>query len=276
VSALRRFCSRKSAVIGAVVLLVVSVLCFGASWLAPFAKNKQDLTAPVAGPSWDHLFGVDRLGRDYFTEVLYAGQLSLKIGLVVGALATAVGVAAGLLAGYFGRLVDDALMRLTDLFLVLPAVTVLAIALKGFGQSDLTIILVLAAIGWMRVARVVRTQVLSLREKEYVTAAQALGASHRRVMLRHLLPNTVGPIMVNATFAVAAAITAEATLSFLGFGVQIPRTSWGTMLQKASGTVGTSSVHLLYFPGLMLLLVVLSVNFVGDGLRDAFNPEGHS
>lgn len=269
---IRRYSRHKSAVVGAVVLAVIMIACFGASWLAPYGKNQQNLDLAVHGPSLDHWFGVDELGRDYFSEVLYAGQLSLKIGLAVGILATMVGAAAGVIAGYFGRAVDDVLMRVTDLFLIVPGIAVLAIALRGLGQRDTTIILVLSALAWMRVARVVRTQALSLREKDFVVAARASGASHRRVMARHLLPNMLGAIVVNATLAVAFAVLAEATLSFLGFGVETPRTSWGTLLEKASGTVGTPTVYLLYFPGLMLFLVVLCVNFIGEGLRDAFDP----
>ncbi len=236
-------------------------------------KNHQDLLIPVTGPSWKHLFGVDELGRDYFSEVLYAGQLSLKIGLAVGLISTVVGFIAGAIAGYFGKAVDNVLMRFTDLFLVVPAIAILAIALKEFGNTDLTIILVLAALFWMSIARVVRSQVLALREKEFVEAARAAGASSNRIVVRHILPNMIGPLMVNATLSIAAAILTEATLSFLGFGIQPPKSSWGNMLSQAESTVGTSHVYLLYFPGLMLLLVVVCINFLGDGIRDAFDPQ---
>ncbi len=269
----RRFMRHKAAVVSTVLLTVVLVMCFGASWIAPFGRNKQDLLAPVVGPSLHHLFGVDQLGRDYFTEILYAGQVSLKIGLAVGLLSTVIGFTAGAVAGYFGKIVDNLLMRFTDLFLLIPGIAVLAVALKYFGYKDITIILVLAGLAWMSVARVVRSQVLSLREKEFVEAARASGASSRRIILRHILPNMLGPIMVNATLGIAGAIIAEATLSFLGFGIQPPKSSWGKMLSDAEGQIGGRSAYLLYFPGLMLLIVVLCVNFVGDGLRDAFDPQ---
>ena len=269
----RRFMRHKAAVVSTVLLTVVLVMCFGASWIAPFPRNKQDLIAPVVGPSLHHLFGVDQLGRDYFTEILYAGQVSLKIGLAVGLLSTAIGFTAGAIAGYFGKTIDNLLMRFTDLFLLIPGIAVLAVALKYFGYKDITIILVLAGLAWMSVARVVRSQVLSLREKEFVEAARASGASSRRIILRHILPNMLGPIMVNATLGIAGAIIAEATLSFLGFGIQPPKSSWGKMLSDAEGQIGGRSAYLLYFPGLMLLIVVLCVNFVGDGLRDAFDPQ---
>ncbi len=269
----RRFMRHKAAVVSTVLLTVVLVMCFGASWIAPFPRNKQDLIAPVVGPSLHHLFGVDQLGRDYFTEILYAGQVSLKIGLAVGLLSTVIGFTAGAIAGYFGKTIDNLLMRFTDLFLLIPGIAVLAVALKYFGYKDITIILVLAGLAWMSVARVVRSQVLSLREKEFVEAARASGASSRRIILRHILPNMLGPIMVNATLGIAGAIIAEATLSFLGFGIQPPKSSWGKMLSDAEGQIGGRSAYLLYFPGLMLLIVVLCVNFVGDGLRDAFDPQ---
>ncbi|MCU1501949.1 MAG: ABC-type dipeptide/oligopeptide/nickel transport system, permease component [Ilumatobacteraceae bacterium] len=269
----RRFLRHRMAVIGLILLIVIMVMCFGASWIAPYPPHKQDLLAPVIGPSRHHLFGVDQLGRDYFSEILYAGQISLKIGLAVGILSTVVGFAAGSIAGYFGGTVDNLLMRLTDLFLVIPAIAVLAVALKGFGFKDVTIILVLAGLAWMSVARVVRSQVLSIREKEFVEAARAAGGSSRRIILKHILPNMIGPLMVNATLGIAGAIIAEATLSFLGFGVQPPKSSWGKMLSDAEGVIGGKQSYLLYFPGLMLLLVVLCVNFLGDGLRDAFDPQ---
>ncbi len=269
----RRFLRHRAAVFSTVLFVILLFMCFGATWVAPFARNKQDLLADIAGPSRHHLFGVDQLGRDYFTEVLYAGQVSLKIGIAVGLLSTIVGFAAGAIAGYFGKSIDNLLMRFTDLFLVIPAIAVLAVALKYFGYTDVTIILVLAGLAWMGVARVVRSQVLSLREKEFVEAARASGASSWRIITRHILPNMLGPIMVNATLGIAGAIVTEATLSFLGFGVQPPKTSWGKMLSDAEGQVGGKHAFLLYFPGLMLLIVVLCVNFLGDGLRDAFDPQ---
>jgi peptide/nickel transport system permease protein len=269
----RRFLRHRMAVLSTLVLIFVIVACFSASWLAPYPKNHQDLTSGAVGPSLKHWFGTDDLGRDQLTEIMFAGQISLRIGLAVAFLSTLVGTALGALAGYFSRWTDQVLMRATDLFLVVPAIAILAIAIKKFGNSATTIILILAGLGWMYIARVVRSQILSIKEKEYVEAARASGASNRRIIIRHLLPNTIGPILVNATLAIAAAIITESTLSFLGFGVQPPTTSWGRMLADAEGYVGTAKAHLLYFPGLALLIVVLCVNFIGDGLRDAFDPQ---
>ena len=269
----RRFLQHRMAILSVLVLVGIMFVCFGATWVAPFPRNKQDLLIGPVGPRAAHWFGTDELGRDQLTELLYAGQISLKIGLAVALLSTLVGTVVGAVAGYFGRWADQMLMRLTDLFLVVPAIAVLAIAVKKFGNSSNTIIVILAGLGWMYIARVVRSQVLSIKEKEFVEAARASGASHARIIARHMLPNTVGPILVNATLAIAAAIITESTLSFLGFGVQPPTTSWGRMLSDSRGYVGTPKAYLIYFPGLALLLVVLAVNFIGDGLRDAFDPQ---
>jgi peptide/nickel transport system permease protein len=249
------------------------VLCFSASLIAPYGKDTQDLLLGPVKPNGDHWFGTDELGRDQFTRLLYAGQLSLEIGFAVALLSTVFGTALGAVAGYFGRATDQALMRFTDLFLIVPDIAILALALAYFGQSNIAIILVLAGIFWMGIARVMRGQVLSLKEKEYVEAARAAGASPFRIITRHIVPNTIGTIMVDATLAVAAAIITESTLSFLGFGVQPPDTSWGKMLSDAEGYVGTPKAYLLYYPGIAIFITVLAVNFLGDGLRDAFDPQ---
>jgi len=272
----RRFFRHKGAMFGLFVLVVLGFCCYGAGWVAPFPKGQLDLTALDPQPSWHHIFGLDPLGRDYFSEVLYAGQVSLTIGLGVGLLSTVIGSMVGAVAGYFGTWRDAALMRITDLFLIVPQIAVLAIALKKFGNSATTIVLVLTGLFWMTIARIVRGQVLSLKEKEFVEAARAAGASNSRIIFRTILPNLVGPISVNATLSVALAIATESTLSFLGFGIQRPATSWGNMLSDARGYVGTSQAYLVYFPGIMLLLITLAINFLGDGLRDALDPQGES
>jgi peptide/nickel transport system permease protein len=274
----RRFMRHRMAVVSIGVLIFLIVVCFGAGLIAPFRTNgqgglPQDLLLGPVGPNGQHWFGTDELGRDQLSRLLYAGQISLKIGLVVALLSTLIGTTVGAVAGYLGKATDQALMRTTDLFLIVPQIAILAIALKKFGRDNNTIILVLAALFWMYDARVVRGQILSLKEKEFVEAARASGASGFRIVIKHLLPNVIGPIVVNATLAVAAAIVTESTLSFLGFGVQAPATSWGNMLSDAEGYVGTDKAYLLYFPGLAILLTVLAVNYLGDGLRDAFDPQ---
>jgi len=268
----RRFFRHKLAVVSLGVLALIFVACFGADLFAPYSNTQQDLLLGPVSPRVGHWLGTDELGRDQLSRVLYAGQISLKVGLAVALISTFVGTAVGAIAGYAGRATDQVLMRVTDLFLVVPALAILALALDRFGNEDTTIILVLAGLFWMYAARVVRGQVMSIKEKEFVEAARASGASSTRIVVRHVLPNTVGPILVTATLGVALAIVTESTLSFLGFGVQPPETSWGNLLKDAEGTVGTSQAYLIYGPGLAILITVLAVNFVGDGLRDAFDP----
>ena len=272
----RRFWRHRLAVLGAVVLVGLAISCYGAAFIAPYDQDEQDLLLGPTPPSRDHLMGTDELGRDYLSEILYAGQVSLSLAIGVALMATAIGVFIGAVAGYRGGWLDDLFMRITDLFLVVPAIALLALALQGLGHNPLSIVLVLSLIGWTYIARVVRGQVLSLREREFIDAARVIGAKDHQVIIRHVLPNLGGLIAVNVALAVAGAILIESTLSFLGFGVQPPQTSWGNMLSQASGLIGTSKVYLLYFPGLFILVTVLAVNFVGDGLRDALDPRSTS
>ena len=268
----RRFARHRVAIVGLVLLAALAVCTFGARLVAPYPPNEQDLLLGATPPSSAHLLGTDELGRDYLTELLYAGQISLSIAFAVAFVSTVVGVAVGAIAGYRGGWIDDVFMRVTDLFLVVPGIALLAVALQGLGRSPIVVVFVLAGLGWTTVARVVRGEVLSLREREFIDAARVIGNSGPRVVLKHVLPNLAGVIAVNVALSIAGAIIIESSLSFLGFGVQPPETSWGNMLSQASGLVGTSKVFLLYFPGLFILVTVLAVNFVGDGLRDALDP----
>ncbi|MDQ1535524.1 MAG: peptide/nickel transport system permease protein [Actinomycetota bacterium] len=272
----RRFFRHRLALGSLIVLILLCIACFGANLFAPYSPTKIDISLVGAahGPSWKHWFGTDELGRDQLSVLMYAGQISLRIGLAVAAFSTVLGVLVGAAAGYFGSLIDRLLSATTDLFLVVPQLALLAVALRHFGRSPTTIIVVLALLGWTYIARVVRGQVLSIKEKEFVEAARASGASSWRIIIRHILPNLVGAIMVNLTLSVAVAIIAESTLSFLGFGISPPKNSWGLMLSNNEGAINdTSKMHLLLFPGLALLVTVMCVNFLGDGLRDAFDPQ---
>jgi len=285
----RRFLRHKVASASLIVLLLLGTAAAFASVVSPYEFNPT-LTPEVLAdarqpPSWEHPFGTDKLGRDQLTRVLYSLRKSLLIGLGVALLSVVLGVIVGALAGFYGGWTDGALMRFTDLFLVVPELAVLLIVAKNPDPSFFGIfhfppatevsgmILILAALGWMAIARIVRGEFLSLREKEYVEAARAAGASGPRIILRHLLPNTVGPIVVFATLEVGLAILAEATLSFLGAGIQLPEVSLGNLISDAESTVGTDLAYLIIFPGLTLFLIVLCVNFVGDGLRDALDPK---
>ncbi len=270
----RRFLRHKLGLVSIIVLLILMVACFGAPWLAPYKQGAQNLLEGSQGPSAKHWFGTDELGRDQLSEIMYAGRISLKIGLVVALISTLVGVTVGAVAAYFGRATDKGLSAVTDLFLILPDLALLAVVIQIIGQNSTSIIVVLAALGWMYMARVIRGQVLALKEKEFVEAARASGASTTRILVRHITPNCIGTIMVNATLAIAAAVGAEAALSFLGFGIQPPENSWGRMLADAEAyTTSWSKFYLIFFPGLMLFLTILSVNFLGDALRDAFDPQ---
>jgi peptide/nickel transport system permease protein len=276
----RRLFRHRLAVVAGVVLIVLYLAVIFAKLITPYDLNPR-LTAQTFdiarhGPSLKHWFGTDELGRDQFTRIVYAGRISLYSGLSVAVISTLFGTVVGALAGYFGRWADNLLMRITDLVLVVPALAILLIAgqkIKTSGGSSPAIVLVLSVLFWMPIARVVRGVFLSLKEKEFVEAARASGASSWRIMMRHMLPNTIGPIVVNATLVVGLAIITESTLSFLGFGIQPPTVSWGNMLAQSEGSVGTPTAYLIYFPGLAILLTVLAVNYLGDGLRDAFDPQ---
>jgi peptide/nickel transport system permease protein len=251
---------------------------------ARFAQDpdQQHLLEPTSGPSTAHWFGTDELSRDTFSRVLHGGQISLKVALGVAILSTVIGVVIGALAGFYRGWLDGLLMRFTDLWIALPALPFLAVAvsigtidLGPFGSLDLGgplgITLLLSLLLWGSIARVVRGATLALREREFVDAARAIGASNTRIITRHVIPNCLGPIIVNATLVVAEAILVETTLSFLGFGIQPPTPSWGNLLSDSIGTVD-DWWWLTVFPGLAIFLTVLAVNFVGDGLRDAFDP----
>jgi peptide/nickel transport system permease protein len=272
----RRFMRHKLAVASLVVLIVLGALALFAPLVAPYSVNPtldaSVLTAARHPPSAAHWFGTDKLGRDQLTRVLYAMRVSLLVGFGVAFISTTVGVVFGALAGFFRGWLDQILMRVTDLFLILPAVAVLLMLGTKYGNSVLGIIFVLCVLAWMPMARVLRGEFLRLREQEFVEAARASGASGPRIMLRHMLPNTVGPIVVFFTLTVGVAILTEAVLSFLGAGIQLPAVSLGNMINDARDTVGTPLAYLIYFPGLVLFLIVLCVNFVGDGLRDALDP----
>jgi peptide/nickel transport system permease protein len=272
----RRFMRHKLAVVGLVTLIVITVMCFFPGLFARGHKGFDITTAlsGATGPSAKHWLGTDEQGQDFFYVLLKSGQISLKIGFAVAIVSTTFGVIIGSAAGFFGKLVDGPLSALIDLFLVMPFIAVVAVLLQYEGHSAGWLIVALSLFGWTYVARVTRGLVLQLKQKEFVEAARASGASSWRQIFRHMLPNMVGPIMVNLTLAVAYAIVAESTLTFIGFGILPPATSWGLLLSDNEGAVNdTAKIHLLLFPGLMLLIVVLCVNFIGDGLRDAFDPQ---
>jgi ABC-type dipeptide/oligopeptide/nickel transport system permease subunit len=270
----KRFFRHRLAMGSLVVLIIVLAAGFAAERVAPYAFDDIDLNNIAAPPTTEdkHYFGTDQLGRDYFSRVLYGIQTSARVAFIVAFLSTVIGVIVGALAGYFGGWLDNLLMRVTDLFLTLPGLAVLLVASAYLGQgSPYRVAVILALLFWTVLARIVRGTFLSLREKEYVEAAKAAGGSDFRIMLRHILPNSLGPIIVNATLTVAAAILVEAALSFLGFGIQPPTPALGKLISDGQSEMLTAW-WLVTFPGLVIVLIVLCVNFIGDGLRDALDP----
>jgi peptide/nickel transport system permease protein len=239
--------------------------------LAPYDPLLQDLGSRLRPPSSEHWLGTDSLGRDIVSRILYGARISLIIGVVVVTVAGVVGTAIGLVAGYAGGLVDEALMRLTEVFLAFPAL-ILAMAIAGaLGPSLTNAIIAIAAVTWAVYARLVRGQILSLRRREFVEAARAMGASRTRIVVRHLLPNALAPLMIQASFDLGSSIIAAAGLSFIGFGAQPPTPEWGVMISEGRNYISTQP-WLSLFPGLAILLAVGSFNLLGDGLRDAFDP----
>jgi ABC-type dipeptide/oligopeptide/nickel transport system permease subunit len=270
---LRRFLQHRLAVGSLIVfLLVVLVSLIGARlWHYKYLDITPEFSTP---PSLKHPMGTDGLGHDGFAQVLRGAQKSVQVALLVAFLSTGSGTLVGALAGYYRGVTDSVLMRFTDLVLTIPAIAILIViasALNRGGGSWWVVALVLAALLWTSIARVVRGVFLSLREKEYVEAARALGASDRRIIFRHLLPNATGAIIVNATITVAVAILLETALSYLGVGIQSPDVSLGSLVSSGQ-QAATTRPWLFYFPGLIIIIIALTINFIGDGLRDAFDP----
>jgi ABC-type dipeptide/oligopeptide/nickel transport system permease subunit len=268
---MRRFLQHRLAVVsfGVLVALVLLAYVGGALWKYDSGFITPDESEP---PSWGHPFGTDAVGKDQFAEVLRGTQISLQIALLVALFSTVVGTVWGAVAGYFGGLTDTLMMRVSDLILTLPLLAVAAMLAHNFGGSWWLVSLVIAGLYWAYVSRVARGVVLSLREKEFIEAAKALGASDGRIILRHLVPNALGSIIVNATILIAVAILLETALSYLGFGVRTPDTSLGLLVSEAQ-TALTTRPWLFYFPGLFIILIALTINFIGDGLRDALDPQ---
>jgi peptide/nickel transport system permease protein len=256
----------------AVVIVVLVLLTIGASWVAPRDPLYIDMGHKFARPGEaGFLLGADELGRDVLSRLLHAGRVSLAVGLVTALIAVLVGSLLGGLAGYYGGAVDAFIMRLADVLLSMPAIFLL-LALSAFLRpSVFTITLIIGLNSWMSVARLVRGQILSLKEQEFVLAARAIGANDRRLIFRQLLPNAVPPVLIAATLTVAMAILLESSLSYLGYGIQPPTASWGNMLNNAQ-TYVLYAPWVAVYPGLMITVTVLSFNFAGDGLRDALDP----
>jgi peptide/nickel transport system permease protein len=267
----RTFARNRLAVIGGVVVAILVTFAVLAPALAPWDPNKPDTRRILDPPSAQHWMGTDQLGRDVFSRVLYGARVSLAVGFVSVGIATLIGVLLGAAAGYRGALVDGVIMRLVDLMLVFPRFFLLLAVLAFLKPSIWTIMVVIGLTGWMSVARLVRAEFLTLREREFVIWSESVGASAARVVFRHILPNALAPVLVAMTLGIPAAILMESGLSFLGLGVQPPHATWGNIL-----TDGKDSLEIAWwmtvYPGLAILVTVLSYNLLGEGIRDALDP----
>ena len=275
----KRFRRHPGAMAGSIVLTLL-VLAVVLGPFSPYSAVNSNITERLQAPSWQHPMGTDALGRDLLTRILYGGRISLTVGLLVVGITLVVGVAVGAVAGYAGGWIDNVLMRITDAALTLPSLLVLILLSSILREVEMpfferdnvvTIAVVIGMLSWMTFARLVRAAFLTLREMDYVTAARGLGASHLRVVMAHILPNAIGPIIVELTLQLGYAIIEESGLSFLGFGIQQPTPSWGNLLSNAQENF-VKYPWLAIFPGVMIFLAIISVNYIGDGLRDAFDP----
>ena len=271
---MRRFMRNRAAVAGAAFMLVLVPLVFPlAKVVAPHDPHTTNLREIGQPPSADHLLGTDLTGRDMWSRMVYGGRVSLAVGLVAVVIYMSIGIVLGSLAGFYGGMVDSIIMRVTETVMSIPGYVMLITIVAFIGPGLFNSMLAIGLLGWTGIARLVRGQVLSVRAQDYVMAAQATGVPAKGIILRHVLPNTMAPIIVAASFGVAGAILLEAGLSFLGLGVQIPVPSWGQMINEArSPAIIQDYLWLWVPPGLAITLCVLSINFIGDGLRDALDP----
>ena len=272
--AVRRFLRHRMAVIGLAFMVILTLVTFPlASVVAPIPPEKTDLRGVRQPPSAEHLLGTDLIGRDVLSRVVYGGRVSLAAGFVAVLIFMTIGTTLGGLAGYYGGRTDEIIMRVTDTVMAFPVLIILISIVAIIGPGLQNVMLAIGLISWTSVARLVRSQVLSIRTVDFVLAARASGVPENRILTGHIFPSIVGPITVAGSFGIAGAILSEASLSFLGIGVQIPTPSWGNMLNEAQSIQIIESFPWLWLPpGLMISLCVLAINFVGDGLRDALDP----
>jgi len=267
----RYFKKNKLAVGGLAVIVITFLIAGSASLMAPHDPGKTDVSLKLQSPSSQHVLGTDQLGRDVFSRMLYGSRISLSVGFVAVAISILIGILVGALAGYYGGWVDSLLMRFVDIMICFPSFFLILTVVALLGPSLLKVMFVIGITSWMGTSRFVRAEFLSLRERDFVQAAQALGVRDLRIIFRHILPNALAPVFVTATLDVATAILVEAGLSFLGFGAQPPAPSWGNILTEGR-TYIFDAWWLTIFPGLAILITVLSFNLLGEGLRDALDP----
>ncbi len=269
----RRFRRHRLALMGLVVIICLIFVAILAPILSPYDPNAISLRNPLASPSREHWLGTDAVGRDLLSRLIFGTRISLSVGIVAVGIYLLIGTVLGVLSGFYRGVVDQVIMRTTDAFMCFPSLIVIIVLVSILGPGLFNIMLGIGLLRWPDICRLVRGQVLSLREQDYVTAAQAVGAKEWRIAFRHILPNTISPLLVAATFGVANAIIIEAGLSFLGLGVQPPTASWGNILNSAQQLSHMADRPWMWMPaGILLSITVLAINFVGDGLRDALDP----
>lgn len=272
---LRRFASHKGALLGILLVVTLVVVALTAQWIAPYDPNKTNLRLRGAGPSAEHWFGNDDIGRDILSRIMYGARVALMVGILSTTIAVSIGVLVGSAAGYFGGFVDAVLSRMIDTLMAFPILALLLTLSALLGPSLRNVIIIVGVTFWASYARVIRAEVLSLRERDYVLAARASGASDKRIILRHIVPNAIGPVIILASLAIGGVIIFESALSFLGMGISRPTPSWGTMLSDGREHI-RNYPHIAIAPGLAISLTVLAFNLIGDGLRDALDPRERS
>lgn len=267
----RRLCKNRGAMAGLVMIVIIMALAVVGPMLSPYTYSQQDLNETNHGPSLSHWFGTDNLGRDLLTRVLFGARISLSVGFVASFIILTVGVLYGGIAGFFGGVIDNLLMRFVDILWAIPLTLLVILLMVVMGPGLLTIFVALGAVYWVGMARIVRGQIISLRNQEFVLAARTIGASNWRILLRHLIPNAMGPIIVTVTLNIPNAIFTEAFLSFIGLGVSAPMASWGVLANEGAQSIRAYPWQ-IFFPALAISLTMLAFNFLGDGLRDALDP----
>ncbi len=263
--------ANRLAMAGLLVVICLVLVASLAPWMAPFDPNQIDVKSILLSPSWLHPFGTDELGRDVFSRMIFGARVSLQVGFVAAGLATLVGVLLGAVAGYYGGWLEAGIMRFTDMMLCFPTFFLILAVIALLDPNILNIMAVIGLTSWMGVARLVRAEFLTLKEREYVVAVKSLGAGDARIIFRHILPNAMAPVLVALTLGVAGAILTESGLSFLGLGVQPPAPSWGNILNQGKDNIEIAW-WLSLFPGLAILVTVLGYNLLGEGIRDALDP----
>ena len=268
----RRLLANKAAVAGGLILSILIILAIFAPWIAPHSYAYQNLELGAQAPSGDFLLGTDTLGRDLFSRILFGARVSLLVGFVATGVALVIGVSWGIVAGYFGGRIDSVMMRIVDVLYGLPFIIFIILLMVIFGRNIWLLFGAIGAVEWLTMARIVRGQVLTIKNQEYVLAAQAMGVSNIQMFRKHIFPNILGPIAVYATLTIPQVMLLEAFLSFLGLGIQPPMSSWGTLIRYGVESM-EEYTWLLIYPGLSFTITLFALNFFGDGLRDALDPK---